>query len=248
LATTRLGIDIGASGIKAGIVDLDRGVLISDRVRVPTPQPSLPHAVAEAVAAAIEGLGYQGPIGIGFPSVVIEGVVITANNIDPSWIGTDAGTMFGDTLGTDVEIVNDADAAALCEAGYGAARGVPGVVLLLTFGTGIGGGLLNDGVLVPNLQIGDIELDGHRPAETYFSAAAKTREGLSWEEWATRANRFVGHVKVVFSPRLVILGGGLIRQWDQWSPFLHPALGVVPATRANNAGIVGAATLVGQRA
>jgi polyphosphate glucokinase len=245
LVTTRLGIDIGGSGIKAGVVDVDLGVLVSDRLRRPTPQPSVPQAVAESVADLVGELGYQGPIGIGFPSVIMGGRVLTANNIHASWIGTDGLSLFEEATGAEVRMVNDADAAALCEARYGAAQGISGVVLLLTFGTGIGAGLLNDGVLVPNLQIGDIELDGHRPAEKHFSAAAKTREDLSWQDWASRVNRFVAHVKVVFSPGLVIIGGGLIRHWDQWSGFLHPALGVVPAVKANNAGIIGAATLVG---
>jgi polyphosphate glucokinase len=245
LARTRLGIDIGGTGIKGGIVDLDAGELISERRRVPTPQPSIPEAVAAAVAGLVSAFDYRGPIGLGFPAVVTDGTVWTANNIDKSWIGFDAGRLFEDVTGSPVSMVNDGDAAALCEVRYGVARDIPGVVLIITFGTGIGAGLINDGRLVPNLQIGDIELDGHRPAEDYFSAAARDGEGLSWEEWAERANRFLSHVKVIFSPRALVIGGGLTRHWDEWSGYLDPALGVVRASRANNAGIIGAATLVG---
>jgi polyphosphate glucokinase len=244
MARTRLGIDIGGTGTKGGIVDLDRGELVGDRHRVSTPDPATPTSVTEAVAGIVAGFEYRGPIGIGFPAVVVDGRVLTANNIDQSWIGVDAASQFEEATGCPVAMINDADAVALCEARYGAARGVGGVVLVITFGTGIGGALLNDGHLVPNLQIGDIELDGHHPCEEHFAAAAKDSEDLDWEEWGKRADRFLGHVHKVFSPRLIVVGGGVTKNWGDWSGYLSPELGAVPASRVNNAGIVGAATLV----
>jgi polyphosphate glucokinase len=201
--------------------------------------------VVAAVATLVQQIGHQGPIGIGFPAVIIDGCVWSANNIDKSWIGTDARARFGDATGTEVAMVNDADAAALCEARYGAASGVPGVVLMVTFGTGIGSGLLHEGALVPNLELGVMELEGHVPAESYFCGNSKQDEGLTWEEWGLRANRFLLHVRGVFSPRRIVVGGGLVGDWDKWSGLLDPSLPVVPAVKGNKAGIIGAATLVG---
>ncbi len=242
---TSIGVDIGGSGIKAGIVDVADGVLVGDRQRVPTPKPALPEDVATEVSRLVARLDHQGPVGIGFPAVIEGGVVQTANNIDASWIGVNALTLFTEVLGREVGIVNDADAAALCEARFGAAKRVGGTVLVVTFGTGIGCGFLSDGRLVPNVQIGDIELDGHSPAELFFSDKSREESGLGWEEWAARASRFLGHLQVVFSPRLIVVGGGVVRNWDDWGPMVDPGLPVVPASRGNLAGIVGAATLVG---
>ncbi len=239
-----LGIDIGGTGTKGALVDLDLGDLAGERHRVLTPDPATPEAVAAAVAGLVLELDHPGALGIGFPSVVADGIVLTANNIDRSWIGVDAVALFEKATGRRVRMVNDADAVALCEARYGAARGVGGVVLVVTFGTGIGGALLNDGRLVPNLQIGDIELDGHTPCEKHFAAAAKEQEGLDWKEWAGRADRFLSHVARVFSPKLIVVGGGIVKRWDKWGGFLSPQLPVIPAARINNAGIVGAATLI----
>ena len=244
MARTSLGVDIGGTGIKAGIVDLDQGKLVSGRRRVPTPEPATPDSVAGAVAGLVGDFDLGNPIGIGFPAVVVDGVVLTANNIDPIWIGVDAASLFQEATGCKVVMVNDADAVALCEARYGAAKGVSGVVLVITFGTGIGGALLNGGELVPNLQIGDIELDGHYPCEDHFSAAAMESEDLDWEEWGARADRFLSHVHRVFYPALIIVGGGVTKNWEDWSKYLSPDLKAVRASRVNNAGIVGAATLV----
>jgi polyphosphate glucokinase len=230
--------------MKAAIVDLDDGSLLSDRFKVKTPQPSTPEAMAGAVAELLEMAGYRGPVGFGFPAAVIDGMVTTANNIDKSWIGVDATEVFGPIVGAEITIVNDADAAAICESRYGAARDVGGVVLLITFGTGIGSGLLNDGVLVPNLQLGDLELDGYSPAEIHFSASAREAQGLTWEEWAPRVDRFLSHVAVLFTPRLIVVGGGVARNWDDWGRLLTVDVPVARAQHANNAGIIGAATQV----
>jgi polyphosphate glucokinase len=241
----RIGVDVGGTGVKAGIVNLSEGVLVGDDQVSRTPKPASPEAVARTVAGLVERFDHPGPVGIGFPAVIEGGVVKTANNIDPSWIGVDAVSLFGAALGREAGIVNDADAAALAEARYGVARGIGGTVLVITFGTGIGCGLLHDGRLVPNVQIGDIELDGHRPAEIHFAAKARGREDLGWEEWAARANRFLTHVSVVLRPRLIVVGGGVAEAWGEWGGMLDPDLQVVPASMGNQAGIIGAATLVG---
>lgn len=248
--TIAVGVDIGGTGTKAGLVDLATGRLVGKRRRVPTPEPATPESMVAAAAGLIAGMDHGGRIGVGFPAVVIGGVVHTANNIDPAWIGVDAVAMLEAATGCQVTMVNDADAAALCEARYGAARGVGGVVLVITFGTGIGSGLLHNGELVPNLELGSIEFEGHTPCEDHFAASAMDLEDLSWEEWVPRANRFLSHAKRIFSPELIVVGGGITKDWDRWAHLLDSRLGVVRASRINNAGIVGAATLVermGQR-
>lgn len=242
LSDVYLGIDVGGSGIKSALVDLSDGSLITDRVRVETPQPATPEACATALTAQVGGYdGYEGPLGIGFPAVVRDGRVETANNIDASWIGLKVGDVFSGATARDAFVLNDADAAALAESVFGAAKGVAGMVLTITFGTGIGSGLLVDGELVPNLELGQIELEGHSPAESYFSAKARKRESLEWDEWGDRANRYLLHVDAVFNPGLIVLGGGLTKHWELFSGRLDPKLPVVPAEMGNDAGLVGAA-------
>lgn len=241
---TALGLDIGGTGIKGSVVDLDTGRLVGDRVKLFTPDPPTPEAMVETAAKVVDQIGHPGPIGVGFPAVIEDGFVWTANNIDPSWIGRNAVQLLQEATGRQVRMVNDADAAALCEARFGAARGVPGVVLVVTLGTGIGSGLLVDGKLVPNVEIGMLELDGHTRCETHFAASAKTAEGLTWEQWLERVNRFLHHVKRIFWPRLLVIGGGVTKDWAEWGHLLDPELGAVRATKVNNAGIIGAATLV----
>lgn len=242
-----LGIDIGGSGIKSALVDLGDGSLVTDRLRVDTPQPATPEAVSTALVKQVSSYDYEDPLGIAFPAVIRDGIVETASNIDDSWIGLEVGGFFADTTGHEVTVLNDADAAALAEAAYGAAKGVSGMVLTITFGTGIGSGLLVDGELVPNLELGQIELEGHSPAESYFSAKARKRENLEWEEWGDRANRYLTHVDSVFTPDLMVIGGGLTKHWERFSDRLDSRLPVVPAQMGNNAGIVGAALLVSRR-
>lgn len=236
-----LGIDIGGSGIKSALVDLSEGSLVTDRLRFDTPQPATPDACAEALTSQVLGYDYDGPIGVGFPAVIRNGIVETANNIDQSWIGMKVADLFADATGRAAMVINDADAAALAEAAYGAAKGVQGMVLTLTFGTGIGSGLLVDGELVPNLELGQIELEGHVPAETFFSAKARRREDLDWEEWGDRANRYIKHVNSVFNPERIVMGGGLTKHWGLYAHKLDERLPVVPAQMGNNAGLVGAA-------
>jgi polyphosphate glucokinase len=242
--TTRIGVDVGGSGVKAGVVDVDEGALISDRLRVDTPEPSTPAAVAAEVAGLIAQLDAPGPVGIGFPSVIRQGWVATANNIDRSWVGMNALELFETTVGREVRLLNDADAAGLAEARYGAAKGVDGKVLVLTFGTGIGSALIVDGALVPNVELGQLELNGVRPAERRYSAKSRRAEDLDWDEWGRRAREFIVLVNEVFTPDLIVIGGGVSKFWDQFSE--HVTFEEVKTTKAalvNNAGIVGAAAL-----
>jgi polyphosphate glucokinase len=242
--STRVGVDVGGSGVKAGIVDVESGELIGDRLRLDTPEPSTPDAVAAAIKELVDLLNAPGPIGVGFPAVVRRGWVSTASNIDQSWVGVNALDVFEPVIGREIRMINDADAAGLAEARYGSARGVGGKVLVLTFGTGIGSALLLDGKLVPNIEVGQLELNGFRPAETYYSAKVRRTDGLSWEEWGNRVREYISLVNQVFTPDLIVIGGGISKYWDKFSP--HVTFGDVRTTRAtlgNNAGIVGAAAL-----
>lgn len=244
MSTIFLGIDVGGSGIKSALVDVSNGSLVTKRLRVDTPQPATPVAVTEAVAEMVAGYEYEGRVGVGFPAVIRRGVAGTANNIDRSWIGENALELFADATGKEITVINDADAAALGEAAFGAAKGVPGLVLTITFGTGIGSGMLVDGELVPNLELGQLELEGHSPAEAHFSAKARKRENLEWDEWGRRANRFLLHVDAVFSPDLMVIGGGLTKYWESFAHLFDESLALTPAEMGNNAGLVGAALLV----
>ncbi len=237
------GIDIGGSGMKAAPVDLAKGELAAERFRIPTPQPATSEAMAEVVAQLVEHFGWSGHVGVAFPAVVRHGVIHTAANVDKSWIGVDADALFTKAAGTDVHVVNDADAAGLAEMRFGAGRDRRGVVIVLTFGTGIGSGLFIDGVLVPNTELGHLEIDGH-DAETRAAASAREREDLSWKDWAERVERYLQTVVMLFSPDLIIVGGGVSKRADKWLPHIHVGTEVVPAALENEAGIVGAA-LVG---
>lgn len=234
-------MDVGGSGIKSALVDVSDGSLLTERLRVDTPQPATPNACAEAMVGQLSEFDYDGDIGVGFPAVVRKGQVSTANNIDPTWIGLNVVEFFTAETGRKVTVINDADAAAVAEARFGAAAGVDGLVLTITFGTGIGSGLLVDGKLVPNLELGQIELEGHVPAEAYFSAKARRTEDLDWEEWGSRANRYLNHVNSVFNPDLIVVGGGLTKHWEMYVAYLDDDLPLIPAEMGNNAGIVGAA-------
>ena len=240
-----LGIDIGGSGIKGAPVDLERGVLLEERFRLATPKPATPSAVAESVATLVEHFEWTGRVGCTFPGIVRQGVVASAANVDHAWIGTDGVTLFEQATGCQVSLVNDADAAGVAEVRLGAAAGQPGVVLVLTFGTGIGSGLFVDGVLVPNTELGHLQLDEHRDAEVWAAAAARDRDNLSWSEWGRRVDRYLHQVQALFSPDLIVLGGGASKRFDSYRNELTVATEVVPAALLNQAGIVGAALLAG---
>jgi polyphosphate glucokinase len=235
-----LGIDVGGTGIKAALVDAERGTLLTERIRVETPHPSKPDAVAAATAALVDGLGGDGLTGIGVPAAVLGGVTKTAANVDKSWIEAPAEQIFAAALGRPVVLMNDADAAGLAEMRFGAGAGVPGVVMLLTLGTGIGSALFVDGRLVPNTELGHLEIRG-KDAETRAAASVRERKGLSWKRWAQRLDEYLDRIEALFWPDLVILGGGVSRHADRFIPLLESRVKVVGATLQNEAGIVGAA-------
>lgn len=239
-STLGFGIDIGGSGMKAGIVDLTSGRLVSKRHRISTPQPATPTAMAAVVRKLIDHHDWDGPVGIAFPSIVREGVIRLAANIDATWVGVDAAALFSEACRHRASVVNDADAAGLAEMRFGAGRGRRGVVIMFTFGTGIGSGLFVDGTLVPNTELGHLELDGH-DAETQASAAVRERDGIGWKKWASRVERYLRHVEMLFSPDLIIVGGGASKVAEKWLPLIRLDTDVLPAVMANNAGIVGAA-------
>ncbi|MEU2617263.1 polyphosphate--glucose phosphotransferase [Streptomyces sp. NPDC007157] len=237
------GVDIGGSGIKGAPVDLDKGDLAQERCKVLTPHPATPDSVADGVKQVIDHFGWTGPVGLTFPGVISDGTHIrTAANVDKSWIDTDARTLFSDRLGgLPVTVVNDADAAGVAEMQFGAGRDRKGVVILLTFGTGIGSALFTDGELVPNTELGHLELDGH-DAEKKASSKAKEDNGLNWEQWAHRVTKYLAHVEMLFTPELFIIGGGVSRKADKFLPLIEGIRAeIVPAQLQNNAGIVGAA-------
>lgn len=241
MADPVLGVDIGGSGIKANLVDVDLGDPVGERYKVETPQPSVPEAVAEVVASVVEHFGAPGPVGCTFPAVVRRGVTMSAANVDRAWIGTDAVALFRKATGRAVTVVNDADAAGLAEMKFGAGRHRDGVVICLTFGTGIGSALFTHGVLVPNTEFGHLTFAGYESVEDWAAARIKDDNGLSWSEWGGRLNAYLNHLDRVFSPDLFIIGGGISRRFSKFSRHISVDCEVVPAELRNEAGIVGAA-------
>jgi len=247
MATTHhpLGIDIGGSGIKGAPVDLALGQFAKDRMRLDTPKVSSPDAVADLVVQIAEHFADDtgdSPIGVTLPAVVTNGVVRTAANIDAAWIGTDARKLLSDRLGRPVTVVNDADAAGVGELHFGAARNADGLVLVTTLGTGIGSALLYNGVLVPNSELGHLEIDGH-DAEDQAAASIRSDDSLSWAQWADRLQRYYSHVENLLWPDLIVVGGGVSRKAEKFLPLLHLRAPIVAAQLANSAGIIGAAWL-----
>jgi polyphosphate glucokinase len=235
------GIDFGGSGIKGAPVDVSTGEFAEERVRIDTPQPATPEAVAQVF---VELLGRfddsDGPVGVTVPGVVKRGVVHSAANIDKHWIGEDADKLFTKATGRDVHVVNDADAAGLAEVRYGAAKGRRGLVLVTTLGTGIGSALVYDGVLVPNSELGHLEIGGH-DAEKRAASSVKEREDLSWEDWAARLTTYYRKLEDLFSPELFVVGGGVSKKADKFLDQVHIDTEIIPAQLLNDAGIVGAA-------
>lgn len=235
-----LGVDIGGSGIKAAIVNTATGELLTDRLRVPTPEKSTPEAVGAVLKQIVNQLDWHGIVGATFPAVIKDGVARSAANVDKSWIGTNVDDVFTRATGLDVTVLNDADAAGLAEVRFGAAAGVRGVVILLTFGTGIGSGIFLDGKLVPNSELGHLELNG-KDAESEAAASVRDRKKLSYKAWAKRVQNYMSHVESILSPDLFIVGGGVSKDSAKWVPLLDLQTPVRPAELLNNAGIVGAA-------
>ena len=236
-----LGIDIGGSGVKAAPVDPETGKLVADRVKLATPQPSTPEAIAAVVSTLVTTFEWTGAAGVTFHGVVTDGTIRTAANVDPSWIGTDGRKLFGSATGLPVTVLNDADAAGIAEMRFGAGAGQRGTVLLLTFGTGIGSALFTDGVLVPNTEFGHIEIRG-KDAEKRASEHAREEHELSWGAWAGRVDEYLEQMERLLSPGLIIFGGGVSRKSDKFLPLLTGLRArIVPAAMLNDAGIVGAA-------
>lgn len=244
MSTTHpLGIDVGGTGIKGAPVDLRTGEFAADRLRIDTPKESTPDAVAGIIEHIVEHfkdlVGDQ-PIGVTFPAVVTHGVVRSAANIDPSWIGTNVEELLQTRLGRPVTAMNDADAAGVGELQFGAARNTDGLVLVSTLGTGIGSALLNNGQLVPNSELGHLEIDGH-DAESRAASSVRESDDLSWEDWAARLQRYYSHVEDLLWPDLIVVGGGVSKKADKFLPLLHLRAPIVAAQLRNAAGIVGAA-------
>jgi polyphosphate glucokinase len=235
-----LGIDIGGTGIKGAVVDTKRGVLKTDRLRLLTPHPATPDAVADVVSTLVEHFDWDGPVGCTFPGVIRGGTIHTAANLDPAWIGEPAAARFGKAAGCPVTVLNDADAAGLAEASFGAGAEHQGVVMLLTLGTGIGSALLSDGRLVPNTELGHLPLRGG-DAEKYAAELVRENDGLSWEEWGGRVGEYLQLVERLFWPDLFILGGGVSKHAERFLPYVSCQTPVEPAKLHNLAGIVGAA-------
>lgn len=237
-----LGIDIGGSGIKGALVDTETGTMTTERIRIPTPQPATPVACIKVIKKIVKKLDFQGPIGVGIPGITINGTLYSAANIDSDWIGFDARAAIAEATGCQVVVRNDADAAALAELRFGAGHNQPGVVMLFTLGTGIGASMFVDGRLVPNLELGHLYLRGmKKDVEAYASDRARKDKDLSWEAWGQRLNEYFQHIEFLFSPELIIIGGGVSKKHTRFLPHIKTRALIVPAELRNEAGIIGAA-------
>ena len=248
LTSLPMGVDVGGTGMKAAPVDLDAGEFAAERVREKTPRPATPEAVAQTVAGIVGAFpDSAAPVGVTVPGIVRHGVVLSAANIDDSWIDCDADELFSQALRREVHVVNDADAAGLAEATYGAARGRSGLVIVTTLGTGIGSAFVHDGVLVPNSELGHLEIEGH-VAEHRAANSARERDDLSMTSWAERLTVFYRTVEHLFSPDLIVVGGGVSKRSEEFLPLIDIDTEIIPAELLNRAGIVGAALLAQRHA
>lgn len=242
-----VGVDIGGTGIKAAIVDLEAGTLLSDRVKVATPAGAEPKDVLAAVREVLDTLDVLEdaiPLGVAFPAIIKAGRTLSAANVSPAWIGFEAEKFFEDGLGRDIHFANDADVAGVAEMRFGAAKGVAGLTILTTLGTGIGSAMIYDGVLIPNSELGHLQRAKHgKDFEAYAAYSAMERDALDWEEWAQRLQAYYSHVEFLFTPDLFIVGGGVSKHADSFLPLLKLATPILPAVHRNNAGIIGAAAL-----
>jgi polyphosphate glucokinase len=241
-----LGIDIGGSGIKARLVDAETGALISERHRIDTPQPSNPANVAKVVAEIVRRFDYHGPVGLTFPAIVQHGVTLSAANVDKSWIGAHAQKIFQEATGLPVYVLNDADAAGVAEMTFGAGREMQqGVVILLTFGTGIGSAIFLDGKLLPNTEFGHVPMPMKGiHAEHYCSDRVRKDQNMKWDDWAKRVDNYLTLMELLFSPDAFIIGGGVSKKFEKFEPYIRRNQAkIVPAQLLNDAGIVGAAMM-----
>ncbi len=238
-----LGIDVGGSGIKGAIVNLKKGELATERIRLITPTPPAPEQIADTISELVQKFKWKGKIGIGFPAVIKNGVVHTAANIDKSFIGLNFQKILEEKTKCPVLLVNDADAAGVAEMKYGAGNNVKGMVIMITIGTGIGTALFNNGKLIANTELGHIYMPNHIEAEQYASDAVRQNQNLSWTEWATRINQYLIYIENLFWPDLFIIGGGVSKHKEKFFSVLTTRTPTVTATLLNNAGIIGAAYL-----
>lgn len=240
-----LGIDVGASGIKGAIVNVETGELVTERFRVPTPFPSKPKAVAKAIVDVTNHFEWKGFIGVGFPSVVQNGLAKTAANIDKKWIGTDVEKLLSAATGCPVYVRNDADVAGIAELQFGAGKNNKGTVILITIGSGLGSAIFINGILMPNSELGHLKFKG-MIAEHYAADSIRKKLELSWNDWGKRFNEYLQHLNFLFSPDLIILGGGSSKKFDRYKDLIKVDCHVTPAELLNNAGIIGAACLAAQ--
>ncbi|MBF4576428.1 polyphosphate--glucose phosphotransferase [Frondihabitans sp. VKM Ac-2883] len=248
MTTKAVGIDIGGTGIKGAIVDVESGELVTDRIKKPTPAGGEPDAIVAVVREIIEELGDDATelhVGVCFPAAIMDGKTLSAANVSKKWIDFEAEKLFESTLGKPIHFVNDADAAGYAESQFGAAKGVAGLVIMTTLGTGIGTALIHDGVLIVNAELGHLEIEG-KDYETKASFAAKERDDLSWKHWAKRLQKYYSRLEALLYPRLIIVGGGVSKHYDEFLPLLDLRAEIVPAKLRNNAGILGAAALAAE--
>jgi polyphosphate glucokinase len=247
MSNLAIGVDIGGTGIKAALVDVRTGQLVSDRIKTATPRGGEPADIVAVTKNIVDQLSpdHSVPVGVAFPSAIRNGVTLLAANISQAWVGLNAEQLFEKELGRRITFVNDADAAGLAEVRFGAAKGQQGLVIMTTLGTGIGGAFIYNGMLIPNAELGHLEVDGH-DAETRASNAVREKKHLSWDRWAKRLQRYYSHVEMLFSPELFIVGGGVSKNSTEFLPLLHLRTPIVPASLLNNAGLMGAAVLAAE--
>ncbi|BDI22911.1 polyphosphate glucokinase [Herbiconiux sp. L3-i23] len=246
MSTEAIGIDIGGTGIKGALVDVDSGELLSDRIKLPTPEGGKPDDIVKTVTEVISQIPkvQEGtPVGVCFPAIVRHGVTMSAANVSKDWIGLEAEALFEKAIGRDITFVNDADAAGYAETQFGAGKDQSGLILVTTLGTGIGSAIVYNHRLVPNAELGHLQLDGHEDYEKVASYAAKERDDLSWKQWAKRLQKYYSHLEFLFSPDLFIVGGGVSKHYDDFLPLLDLKTPTIPAQFRNNAGILGCASL-----
>lgn len=236
-----LGIDIGGTGIKGALVNAETGEMLTERYRIPTPGSRKPDDMAEVVKQIVEHFNYSGPVGCGFPSIVKEGVCLSAGNLHSSWVGVNIDELFTQATGQEFTVLNDADAAGYASMNYGVGRGKSGLVIMITIGTGLGSGAFYNGVLLPNFELGQIPYKKYKKIEQWAAASAKEREDLTFERWGKRFNKFLKYVELIVAPDLIIVGGGTSKKWQEFSHMINIETDVVKAELMNHAGIIGAA-------
>jgi len=241
-----LGIDVGGTGIKGAIVDTKKGAMVTDRHRLLTPQPATPELMVETIRSIVENFEWKGPVGCGFPAPIVHGTPHLASNISSKWMKLDIVKTLTDATGCRVTVANDADVAGLADMRFGAGRNRNGLVIILTLGTGIGSALFMDGRLVPNTELGHIEING-KEAEPWAAEIVRKKKGLSWRKWAKRVDTYLERMQLYFWPELIIIGGGVSKKHEKFFPYFTVECEVVPAQLRNEAGIIGAATLAAER-